>query len=255
MMKPAADDIAAGLADELDGRARRAPGGDQVVDQQDAVAGADGVGVDLDGVDAVFELIVLADGRPGQLALLADRHEADAELAGHSTAEYEAARLDADDVIDGCVDEWLDEPVDRRAQAGGVGQQRGDVAELDAGLGIVGDRADETRQGVEGQAGAVLPVHASISARFRHLRRSALYSTLGAGHSNGSEAVAMSTNTPVTVTDVEIPFGRLVVIFIKWGLAAIPAAIIISIIISVVMMAMAGLFGGMGLMMGGWERL
>jgi hypothetical protein len=62
----------------------------------------------------------------------------------------------------------------------------------------------------------------------------------------------MSARTPVTVTDVEIPFGRLVVIFIKFGLAAIPAAIIVSVIVSLVMAAVAGLFGGMGLMMRGW---
>lgn len=60
----------------------------------------------------------------------------------------------------------------------------------------------------------------------------------------------MANTTPVTVTDVEIPFLRLVVIFIKFGLAAIPAAIIVSIIVSLVMMALAGLFGGMGMMWG-----
>jgi len=64
----------------------------------------------------------------------------------------------------------------------------------------------------------------------------------------------MEPNTPVTVTDVEIPFFRLVVIFIKWGLAAIPAAIIVSIILSLVMFVFSGLFGGMGIMMGGFHR-
>lgn len=56
---------------------------------------------------------------------------------------------------------------------------------------------------------------------------------------------------PITLTDIDIPFTRLVVIFIKWSLAAIPAAIIVSLIISLVMMLFAGLFGGIGLMMGG----
>lgn len=58
----------------------------------------------------------------------------------------------------------------------------------------------------------------------------------------------------VTITDIEIPFSRLVVIFIKWGLAAIPAAIIVSLILSVVMVVVTGLFGGMGMMMGGFGR-
>ena len=61
----------------------------------------------------------------------------------------------------------------------------------------------------------------------------------------------METNTRVTVTDIDIPFGRLVLIFIKWSLAAIPAAIIVSIILSVIMALLAGLFGGMGMMVGG----
>ncbi len=58
----------------------------------------------------------------------------------------------------------------------------------------------------------------------------------------------------VTITDIEIPFARLVVIFIKWGLAAIPAAIIVSLILSLVMFVVGGLFGGMGMMMGGFGR-
>ena len=55
----------------------------------------------------------------------------------------------------------------------------------------------------------------------------------------------------VIITDVDIPFGTLVVLFIKFGLAAIPAAIVVSIIMSIVMMLFAGLFGGVGFMMGG----
>mgnify|MGYP000103172212 CR=1 FL=1 len=64
----------------------------------------------------------------------------------------------------------------------------------------------------------------------------------------------MDPNSRVTLADIDIPFGRLVLIFIKWGLAAIPAAIIISIIMSVVMMVLTGIFGGMGAMMGGFHR-
>lgn len=61
------------------------------------------VGVDLDGVNAVFERIVLPDGGAGQLAALADRHEADAHLDGDARAEDEAARLDAGDMGDAGV--------------------------------------------------------------------------------------------------------------------------------------------------------
>ena len=63
----------------------------------------------------------------------------------------------------------------------------------------------------------------------------------------------MEPETRVTITDVDIPFVRLVVIFIKWGLAAIPAAIIISVILTIIMTVIAGAFGGMGIMMRGFN--
>jgi hypothetical protein len=47
----------------------------------------------------------------------------------------------------------------------------------------------------------------------------------------------------VTLSDVDIPFGRLVSILIKWGLAAIPAAIIVSIIFSIIMAIIIGILG------------
>ncbi len=62
--------------------------------------GVDRVLVHLDDVDAVFERVVLADRPPGQLALLAERHEAGAEPVGDRAAENEAARLDAGDDVD-----------------------------------------------------------------------------------------------------------------------------------------------------------
>lgn len=58
----------------------------------------------------------------------------------------------------------------------------------------------------------------------------------------------------LTLADIDIPFFRLVMIFIKWSLAAIPAAIIVSFIISILMMLFAGIFGGMGMMMGGFTN-
>jgi hypothetical protein len=55
----------------------------------------------------------------------------------------------------------------------------------------------------------------------------------------------------VTVADFDIPFGRLIVIFIKIGLAAIPAAIVVSIILSIVFALLGAVFGGFGMMRGG----
>jgi len=40
----------------------------------------------------------------------------------------------------------------------------------------------------------------------------------------------MTTENEMTITDVKIPFGSLVVLFVKMALAAIPAAIIIGFV-------------------------
>ncbi len=48
---------------------------------------------------------------------------------------------------------------------------------------------------------------------------------------------------PVTVVDFEIPFGRLVAVFVKASLAAIPAAIIVWLILWLIAPAVWGLLG------------
>jgi hypothetical protein len=58
----------------------------------------------------------------------------------------------------------------------------------------------------------------------------------------------MSTQPPyaqpqhIVITDIHIPFWRLVGIFIKWALAAIPATIVVTVIFLVVAAVIAGLF-------------
>ena len=48
---------------------------------------------------------------------------------------------------------------------------------------------------------------------------------------------------PVTIVDIDIPFGRLVGIFIKWGIAAIPATIALSVITGLIISLFFGLLG------------
>jgi hypothetical protein len=54
----------------------------------------------------------------------------------------------------------------------------------------------------------------------------------------------MPEPTPIVITDLRIPFLRLVMFFVKVTLAAIPAAIILSIIFMVVAAVLAVAFGG-----------
>ena len=53
----------------------------------------------------------------------------------------------------------------------------------------------------------------------------------------------------VTVTDIQMPFGSMVIFMIKWAIASIPAAIILFLIASVFAVVFGGIFSGMtGLM-------
>ncbi len=47
----------------------------------------------------------------------------------------------------------------------------------------------------------------------------------------------------VVVTDVKIPFWSMVMLMVKWAIAAIPALIILLVIGAVVSMAFAAIFG------------
>jgi len=56
----------------------------------------------------------------------------------------------------------------------------------------------------------------------------------------------MADNTQeIVVTDIKIPFWSMVVLLVKWALAAIPAIIILIVIGMVLSMVVGAFFGGM----------
>ena len=71
-----ADDLALQPLHQVDRAADRAAGRQEVVDDQDLLAGLDRVAVDLERVGAVLEGVLDADRLGRQLAELANRHEA-----------------------------------------------------------------------------------------------------------------------------------------------------------------------------------
>src|SRR5690606_26614367 len=144
--KSGADHLAAGTADELGSRIGGAAGGDQVVDDENELSLTDRILVDLDGVDAVFERVLLPDGFPGQLALLADGDEAAAEPVRDGAAQNEAARLYAGDRVDILPLERSGQRDNRLLEAIGIAQQGRDVPEYDARLRIVRNRPDQLLQ-------------------------------------------------------------------------------------------------------------
>ena len=135
--------FSAKLLYELDGGVHGAAGGQEVVYEEDPLAGLDGVFVDFEGVGAVFEVVALRDDLGGELFGLADGDEAGVEAVGDGGGEDEAAGLGAEDDVDVLPDVVPGEGVNHPRETGAVLEQGGDVVEEDAGLGEVGDGADE----------------------------------------------------------------------------------------------------------------
>jgi len=55
----------------------------------------------------------------------------------------------------------------------------------------------------------------------------------------------MENQSEVTITDIKMPFGSMVVFMVKAAIASIPAVIILMIIYGIVGFMMAGILGGM----------
>lgn len=105
------------------------PRREQVVDDEDALPGRDGVGVDLQRVGTVLERIRHAYRLGGQLPRLSHRHEPGLQTVCQRRAEDEAAALHPDHQIDTGVVIRLPHRIEREAQPLGIAQQRGDVVE------------------------------------------------------------------------------------------------------------------------------
>src|SRR5918996_1517553 len=138
-----ANDLAAEALHQLRGRLGRAPGGQDVVNDQDPLAGPERVAVDLEGLGAVLELVGLGLGLPRELPGLPDRHEPGPEVVRHGRGQDEAAGLDPHDLVDGPPAEVDHDHVDHRGERHLVGQEGRDVLERHPFLGEVGDVADQ----------------------------------------------------------------------------------------------------------------
>jgi len=98
-----ASDMAADFFYELADRASGPACGQHVIDNQDVLPALDGVLVNLQAVEAVFELVLDLDALGRQLLGLAHRDETGPERVGQRRAEDESARLNADHGVDLCA--------------------------------------------------------------------------------------------------------------------------------------------------------
>src|SRR5437660_3761044 len=144
--EPQPGDLGPEPLDQPDGGRRRAPGGEDVVDDQDLLVDGDGVAVQLEQAGAVLQLVGLGLDLPRQLPDLADGHEAGPEPVGDGGGDDEPPGLDADDLGDAETLEAADDRIDHEREALRVGQEGRDVLEDDPGLGEVGDVPDQVFQ-------------------------------------------------------------------------------------------------------------
>jgi len=123
-------------------RQHRAAGGDQVIDQQHALAGPHRIRVHLHRGIAVFQGVFLGHRAKRQLALLAHRHETQVQFVGQHRAHDEAARVDPRHQVQTLAHVAVDEQIDQHAERARILQHRGDVPELHTGFRPIGHGAD-----------------------------------------------------------------------------------------------------------------
>src|SRR5439155_7125506 len=120
----------------------RATRGDQVVNQQYALAGLNRVAVDLQPVGAILELVVVTEVLGGKLPLFADWHKADIQLVSERGANNKTARFDRRDLVDRLAAIRSAELFDDCLKAIRLFEQCRDVAKQHARLGKIGDGPD-----------------------------------------------------------------------------------------------------------------
>src|SRR6185312_15264242 len=139
-------DISAQRFGELHTGVGRAAGRKQVINHNNALARADSVLMDLERINAVFELVIPLDGVRRELAGLADGHESGVQAIGERGTKDEATGLDSQDQVDFRAEIVFGQSINQRREADVVFEKRGDVVEQNAFLGEVGNFADQLLQ-------------------------------------------------------------------------------------------------------------
>ncbi len=105
---------------------------EEIVNDEDILVGFNSVGVYVEGVGAVFEIVCYGMGFIGEFIGFSDGNEADGESLRQWYAEEETARFDACDGVDCCVFERFGHLVDSMCESEVVEQKGGDIFEDNA---------------------------------------------------------------------------------------------------------------------------
>ena len=120
--KTQAGDLRAQGFSELRGCFGRASGGEQVIDNDDALSLLNRVAVDFESVGAIFEGVIVFRGGCRKLARLAHRNKSSVKAVGHCWTENKATGFHAEDEVYVFVQIVFGEGIDkRREEAGSAG--------------------------------------------------------------------------------------------------------------------------------------
>jgi hypothetical protein len=56
----------------------------------------------------------------------------------------------------------------------------------------------------------------------------------------------MADENPITIRDIDVPFWRIVMILVKWSIAAIPAMILVVLLYMLVIAIVVGILAALG---------
>ncbi len=107
---------------QLSSRKRGAASGDQIIDDEHAMTGLQGVVVDLQPIGSIFERVINAYSRAGQLPRLSNGKNSGTERARYGRAEDETPRFDPGDQIAAVRSGEFNKLIDRGGKARAVDQ-------------------------------------------------------------------------------------------------------------------------------------
>jgi len=139
----ALDKFGAKIPHQFNHRRYGPPGSQQIVSHHHPVTGFESVLMDLQGIDAIFQLVTFLMGFIGKFPRFPDQGDARSKLVGQGRAENETTRFNADNLIDFFTDVAMGDEIDHPMKTFRVGQKGCDVFENDAFFGEIRDVAND----------------------------------------------------------------------------------------------------------------
>jgi len=135
-------DVGADLTEQGQGTAGCATGGEQIVEDDHSLTGLDGIGLQLDRIRAVFQIVGVGDCLTGKLPGFPRHHEAASQLQGQRSGDQKSPAFDADKNIGFVLPDRDGQQIDGVLPCLGMRKHGRDVVKQDSRLWKIRDRAN-----------------------------------------------------------------------------------------------------------------